>query len=72
MPCNRLTDFDKTVVAITEPIATVIAKSKLLIFEKLRLPANRVNSITAKYIPIAESTIANKEVLDASNHFSMF
>ena len=55
-----------------EPMATVIAKSKLLIFEKLRLPASLVNKIVAMYIPIAVKTIAIIDVVDASNHLIIF
>jgi hypothetical protein len=49
------------VVAIIEPTATVIAKSKLDIFEKLLLPTIRVRIITAAYIPMLERIIATSD-----------
>lgn len=46
-PSNILTDLDSMVVAIKDPMAMVMAKSKLEIFEKLRLPNTRVQIIMA-------------------------
>lgn len=47
MPSGNDTDLDTITVAIIEPIATVIAKSKLESLEKLRLPLIQVMSTNA-------------------------
>lgn len=68
IPCVRLTDLDSAVVATIAPIATVVAKSILDIFEKLRLPKIRVYRITAIYMPKHVRAIANNEFPEAPNH----
>lgn len=53
--------------AITEPIAIVIAKSKLDIFENDLTPYIRVKSISEMYIPKDEITTINIAVLVVSS-----
>lgn len=53
----------RRVEAMTEPIATVMAKSKLDNFEKLRNPTIRVKRISVVYMPIPERKVINRVVL---------
>lgn len=71
IPSRRETDSDKIVVAIREPTATVIAKSKLDILEKLRFPKIRVKRITAIYVTSVVIEIASSDSRSVVNHFSM-
>jgi hypothetical protein len=64
IPAQILTDGDSTVVAMMDPTATVMAKSKLDIFEKLRFPKIRVSRITLRYIPVAFITIIIYSITD--------
>jgi hypothetical protein len=48
MACNSGGFFVSTEDATIDPIATVMAKSKPDIFEKLRRPARRVKRMTLK------------------------
>lgn len=68
IPCCKETDLDIITVAITEPMETVMAKSKLDILEKLRLPLIRVKTTRAMYMPIAVSTIAQRPSVENLNH----
>jgi hypothetical protein len=54
-----------------DPTATVMAKSKLDILEKLRLPHMRVITITDIYIPTALNMIRPMEFQVNSNSFSI-
>ncbi|CAN0604850.1 unnamed protein product [Ectocarpus sp. 12 AP-2014] len=75
IPSIIFTEEDRIVVAIIDPTATVIAKSKLDILEKLRFPVMRVKTIIAKYIPHALIEInitVSQEVLNNSFIFPVF
>jgi len=65
IPSNSVTDLDRRVVAITEPRAMVMAKSKLDILLMLRLPEILVKKITEIYInrPLKAIAKAFSEVI---------
>ena len=70
-PSTKLTEAETMVVAIIEPMATVQAKSKLDILEKLRLPNSLVNIIVDATIKNVVIVIKKTVLKELVIHFSM-